>query len=211
MKELPSTQRSFAMRSTLSSVTLIGAACGTLLAAAAWSQQTLSVPADAATSAPAVNHESGTIEEVLTVEDKGFRMRGYIVHWRDSRIFVAGSAEEPRHAGDTVDFRVYRNPNGHGALRFSTSQTDPDANVAADESKNARVAVTAGTSKVDDVLLADNDGYHFKAYAVMWHDTRIVVVDPLLHATHAVSDQITFKVLHTGANDNQQLAFALDE
>ena len=175
--------------------------------------QTAAVPAaDASAASPPLNHESGTISEVFTAEDGGYRMRGYIVTWRGSRIFVSGQAADPRPVGAPLEFTVFRSSvHGQRGLRFAVAQPGDDSNVAEDESRNAHVSITSGTSKVDEVLAIDNDGYSFVAYLVNWHDKRVVVVDPLLHTPKAVGDRIDFRVLHTGANDNRQLSFSLGE
>ena len=145
---------------------------------------------------PPTNHESGTISDVLTADDGGYRMRGYIVTWRGSRVFVAGQAADPRPVGASLDFTVFRSSvHGQRGLRFAVSQAGDDTSVAEDESRNAHVSITAGTSKVEDVLAVDNEGYSFVAYLVSWHDKRVAVVDPSLHPPKAVGDQIDFKVL----------------
>jgi len=162
--------------------------------------------------APPINHESGTIDEVLTAEDSGYRMRGYVVTWRSARVFVSGAPTEPRQTGAGIDLTVYRSAiNGQRALRFAITQLGDDASVAQDEARNAEVSITSGTAKVEDVLTADSDGYRFIAYLVNWHDRHVAVVDPLLHPPHAVGDQIDFRVYHTGANENRQLSFAMGD
>ena len=186
---------------------LLGAVCLPAFA------QTPAMPsADSSALAPPANHESSTISDVLTAEDGGYRMRGYIVTWHGARIFVAGVATDPRPVGAPLDFTVFRSSvHGQRGLRFAVSQPGDDANVAEDESRNAHVSITSGTSKVEEVFAVDNDGYSFVAYLVSWHDKRVVVVDPSLHKPKAVGDQIDFQVLHTGANENRQLSFSLGE
>ena len=167
-------------------------------------------PAPSSVLAPPINHESGTIDDVLTAEDGGYRMRGYIVTWRGSKIFVAGDAAEPRQVGAALDFTVYRSAiNGQRGLRFAVASPGDDTTVAQDESRNSQVSITSGTAKVEQVLAADNDGYSFVAYLVNWHDRRVVVVDPSLHTPKAIGDQIDFRVFHTGAGENRQLSFSL--
>lgn len=189
----------------------------TVLLSAAWVPATLAQtpttqPSTPSLLAPPINHESGTITEVLTAEDGGYRMRGYIVSWRAARVFVAGAAADPRQVGGSLDFTVYRSAlNGQRGLRFAVVQPGDDATVAQDESRNSQVSITSGTAKVEEVLAADNDGYSFVAYLVNWHDRRVAVVDPSLHTPKAVGDQIDFRVFHTGANENRQLSFALSE
>ena len=169
-------------------------------------------PAEPSVLSPPINHENGVIEEVLTADDGGYRMRGYVVNWRGSRVFVSGAPAEPRQAGANLDFTVYRTSvNGQRSLRFAIAQIGDDASVAQDEGRNAQVSITSGTAKVEDVLTADNDGYRFVAYLVNWHDKRVVVVDPLLHAARSAGDQIDFRVFHTGASENRQLSFALSD
>jgi hypothetical protein len=162
--------------------------------------------------APPINHESRTVDEVLTAEDGGYRMRGYVVNWRSARVFVSGAPAEPRQPGASLDLTVYRSSvNGQHSLRFAITQLGDDASVAQDEGRNSQVSITSGTAKVEDVLRADSDGYHFIAYLVSWHDRRVAVVDPLLRSTHAVGDQIDFRVFHTGASENRQLSFSVSD
>jgi hypothetical protein len=162
--------------------------------------------------APPINHESGTVDEVLTADDGGYRMRGYVVNWRSARVFVSGAPAEPRQPGASLDLTVYRSSvNGQRSLRFAITQLGDDSSVAQDEGRNSQVSITSGTAKVEDVLRADSDGYHFVAYLVSWHDRRVAVVDPLLHSTHAVGDQIDFRVFHTGASENRQLSFSVSD
>jgi len=190
----------------------------TLVLSSAWiypasAQQTPAIqPAEPSVLSPPINHENGVIEEVLTADDGGYRMRGYVVNWRGSHVFVSGAPAEPRQSGANLDFTVYRSSvNGQRGLRFAINQIGDDASVAQDEGRNAQVSITSGTAKVEDVLTADNDGYRFVAYLVHWHDRRVAVVDPLLHPVRSVGDQIDFRVFHTGANENRQLSFALSD
>jgi hypothetical protein len=169
-------------------------------------------PTEPAALSPPINHESGTIEEILTADDGGYRMRGYVVNWRGSRVFVSGAPAEPRQIGANLDFVVYRSSiNGQRGLRFAIAQMGDDASVAQDEGRNSQVSITSGTAKIEDVLTADNDGYRFVAYLVSWHDKRVAVVDPLLHAARSAGEQIDFRVFHTGVNENRQLSFALSD
>jgi hypothetical protein len=169
-------------------------------------------PAEGSALSPPINHESGTIDEVLTAEDGAYRMRGYIVSWRSARVFVSGPPAEPRQTGTGVDLTVYRsNVNGQRSLRFAIAKTADDTTVAQEEVRNSQVAISAGTAKVEEVLNAENEGYRFTAYLVTWHGRHVAVVDPLLHAPHAVGDQIEFRVFHTGADENQRLSFSLSD
>jgi hypothetical protein len=182
-------------------------------ALAVHAQQSPSVqPNEGSALSPPINHESGTIDEVLTADDGGYRMRGYVVNWRSARVFVSGAPAEPRQPGGSLDLTVYRSSaNGQRRLRFAIAQGGDDASVAEDEGRNAQVSITSGTAKIEEVLSAESDGYRFRAYLVNWHDRRVAVVDPLLHAAHAVGDKIDFHVFHTGADENRQLSFALSD
>jgi hypothetical protein len=187
---------------------LISAFC--MLPAAA--QQAVVPSAEPAAELPPIDHESGTIDQVLTADDGGYRMRGYVVNWRSSRVFVSGAPAEPRQPGAGIDLTVYRSSvSGQRALRFAIAQPGDDAGVAQEEVRNAEVSITSGTAKVQNVLQADSDGYHFIAYLVNWHDRQIAVVDPLLRTPRAIGDQINFRVYHTGADENRQLSFAMGD
>ena len=185
---------------------------GAAWALSAQAQAPATQAADPSMISPPINHESGTIDEVLTADDGGFRMRGYLVTWRGSRVFVLGVPTDPRQSGAILDFTVYRSSvNGQRGLRFMVAPTGGDATVAQDESRNSQVSITSGTAKVEEVLAVDNDGYSFVAYLVNWHDRRVAVVDPFVHTPRAVGDQIDFRVFHTGANENRQLSFTLSQ
>ena len=179
----------------------------------AWGQQTsaseVSVPSRVS---PPVNHESGTVEEIISAHDAGFRFRGYMVRWRSSRIFVLGTSAETRAVGDTLNLLVYRvDADGRHVLRFSSNPSSADGPAAADETDGSSASVTLGTAKVEEVVAAENEGYRFVAYVIMWHDKRVVVIDPRSASNQAPGDQINFRVLRTGVDDNRQLSFSLSK
>lgn len=162
--------------------------------------------------APPVNHESGTIREVLTVQDAGYRQIGYVVQWRDSQIFVNGASIEPHRVGDNLDFTVYRIvTGGRKMLRFAANQSQSETGSERDESESSHASITSGSAPVENSLFAESDGYRFAAYQVTWHGMRVVVVDPLQNTVYKVGDRINFGVLRSGAADERLLAFALNE
>lgn len=158
---------------------------------------------------PPVNHESGVIEEVLSAEDAGYRFCAYSVRWRETPIFLS-CASQSRQRGDTVDFTVYRTSlDGHRTLRFVTSQDDWSASTEEAESEDSRASITAGKAVVQQVLIAENEGYRSVAYEVIWHGSQVIVVDPNAASAHMRGDSINFKVLRT--EKNRELSFSLDE
>jgi hypothetical protein len=162
--------------------------------------------------APPVNHESGTISEVITVRDAGYRQMGYVVGWRDSQIFVAGSPNLPHRVGESLDFTVYRVvTGGRKILRFAADQSQSDASSERDEAESSHASVTSGRAPVENTLVAENDGYRFAAYQVMWHGMRVVVVDPLQKTVYQIGDPINFRVLRSGAEEARLLTFTLSE
>jgi hypothetical protein len=178
----------------------------------ACAQQPVRAAREIPSLAPPVNHESGTIREVLTVQDAGYRQIGYVVQWRDSQIFVTGASTEPHRVGDNLDFTVYRMvAGGRKMLRFAANQSQSETSSERDESESAHASITSGSAPVENSLVAESDGYRFAAYEVMWHGMRVVVVDPLQNAVYKVGDRINFGVLRSGAGDERLLAFTLNE
>ena len=180
---------------------------GAAIMPAGWAQQTPAAVGDSAVSPP-VNHESAPILEVLKAQEQGFRVRGYVVRWRDSRVYVSGSPDDPRAAGENLDFTVYRlNVEGHNILRFSANPSEANANDASTDAEQSRASITLGAAKIDEVMDAENGGYRFIAYKVMWHDMPVMIVDSG-HPLRTVGERINFRVLHSGAADNKLLVFS---
>jgi hypothetical protein len=178
----------------------------------ACAQQPTKAAPEISALAPPVNHESGTISEVLTGRDAGYRQMGYVVGWRDSQIFVAGSPNLPHRVGENLDFTVYRVvTGGRKILRFAADQSQSDTSSERDESESSHASITSGRAPVENSLVAENDGYRFAAYQVMWHGMRVVVVDPLQKTDYKLGDPINFRVLRSGAEDERLLTFALSE
>ncbi len=165
---------------------------------------------DSSPLAPPFTHEGGIIDEVLTAADGQYRLRGYVVRWRDSAVYVTGSPDEILTKGESLAFTVYRSlAAGQGTLRFVTGTLELGPDLARQEAADAQASMTYGTGHVQNVLSADNGGYRFAAYAVTWHDARVMVIDPAPHSLHAVGDQIRFRVMRTGADEQRRLGFLL--
>jgi len=78
---------------------MLGGACS----APVFAQATSPAPvADSSPLAPPFTHEGGVIDEVLTAADGGYRLRGYVVRWRDSAVYVTGSPDEILTKGETA-------------------------------------------------------------------------------------------------------------
>jgi alkylated DNA nucleotide flippase Atl1 len=159
---------------------------------------------------PPVNHETARIEQVITATDNGFRARQYVVTWRAMRIVVAGTPENARMAGDNLDIVVYRSDvNGHKVLRFETTPSTSNENVADADSEASRASVTLGSAPIEASLSAESDGYQFVGYFVTWHNQRVFVVDPKSAPARGQGEIINFHVVHKGAGANQRLWFSL--
>jgi hypothetical protein len=183
---------------------------GILLATLAWPAFAQQPRSDSAALSPPVNHESGVVSEVLIARDGGYSQVGSIVRWRDTQIFVSGSPSKMPRSGDNLDFTVYRSvQDGRKILRFETNQDSVSA--SDEESGSSHASISSGTSKVENVLSADSDGYRFVAYQVMWHGSRVMVIDPLAREPRAIGEQINFRVSRSGSDENRQLAFTLTE
>lgn len=137
-------------------------------------------------------------------------MRGYVVRWGDWRVYVTGSPDEILQKGDSLSFTAYRSLiAGQGTLRLVTGSVELGTDLAQQEAADSQAALTYGTAPVESVIATDNGGYRFAAYAVSWHGVRVIVVDPSPHSLHAVGEQIRFRVVRTGANEQRRLGFLL--
>jgi hypothetical protein len=186
---------------------MLGGACSAPVFAQASSPAPV---ADTSPLAPPFTQEGGVIDEVLTAADGGYRLRGYVVHWRDSTVYVTGSPDEILTKGEGLTFNVYRSmASGQGNLQFVTGGIELGPDLARQEAADSQASLTYGTGQVLNVLSAENGGYRFAAYAVSWHGARVMVVDPAPHSLHGLGDQIRFRVLHTGGDDKRRLGFLL--
>lgn len=178
----------------------------------AGAQQPTRDATDMSALAPPVNHESGTISEVLTAQDSGFRQIGYVVRWRDSQVFVTGAPTVPHRIGENLDFTVYRTvAGGRKILRFAANEPQSDTSSEREEAESSHASITSGSAAIENSLIAEHDGYRFAAYQVMWHGMRVLVVDPLQKSVYTIGDTVNFRVLRSGAGDDRLLAFALSE
>lgn len=190
---------------------LIAVLCA-VISGHAGAQQPARSAAEMSALAPPVNHESGTISEVLTAQDSGFRQIGYVVRWRDSQVFVSGSLTAPRGVGENLDFTVYRTvAGGRKILRFAVNEPQSDTSGEREEAESSHASITSGGAPIEDSLIAENDGYRFAAYQVRWHGMRVMVVDPLQKSVYKTGDTINFRVLRSGAGEERLLAFALSD
>lgn len=163
--------------------------------------------AETSALAPPVNHESGHIESMLTATDQGYRYTAYVVQWRDARIVVTDRTLVPRQAGDSLDFVVHRQSTGRNILRFDSGATEND-NEVDEDGESSTAAITLGTSKIDEVVSVDSDGYRFAGYFVNWHEQRVFIPDPLSQPLKSIGDTVNFRVLHTSLGGNKVLSFS---
>ena len=185
---------------------ILGSACPIV----AWAQADSAPVSDSSPLAAPFTHEGGVIDEVLTAADGQYRLRGYVVRWRDSAVYVTGSPDEILTKGESLSFTVYRSlVAGQGTLRFVTGNIELGPDLAQQEAADSKASITYGTGQVQNVLSAENGVYRFAAYAVTWHDARVMVVDPSPRSLHRVGDQIRFRVLRTGSEQQRRLGFLL--
>ena len=190
----------------LAALMMLGIACPQTVSA----QASPAPVSDSSPLAPPFTHEGGVIDEVLTAADGPYRLRGYVVRWRDSAVYVTGSPDEVLTKGESLAFTVYRSlVAGQGTLRFVAGTLELGPDLAHQEEADAQASITYGTGQVQNVLSAENGGYRFAAYAVAWHEARVMMVDPSPHSLHAVGDQIRFRVMRTGADEKRRLGFLL--
>jgi hypothetical protein len=161
------------------------------------------------TVSPPVNHESGIVKEVFSGEDGGYRFCSYVLQWRDTAAFLAcGSpALQP---GGRVDFIVYRTAaNGRRYLRFTNTEDNADSGIERPESEESQASITAGRAPIQQLFLAESDGYRSVAYEVTWHNAQVVVVDTTGAPAKAVGDSIDFQVIRT--ENGRVLSFTLHQ
>jgi hypothetical protein len=171
----------------------------------AQSQNMLAVPVD--NNPPtALQHDPSMVDQIITASDAGYMLRGYTTHWNGGRIFVSATATEALHPNDTAMPMVTRQG---GVLKFFTRTPDRYEDPAETEQAEARASSTLGTSKVEDVLRADDGGSRYVAYIVSWHDVKVVVVDPKAKSNLQVGDKIDFRVVRTGSADDKRLSFSM--
>src|ERR1700744_1706575 len=160
-----------------------------------------------ATVSPPVNHESGVIQEIFSGQDAGYRFCTYLVQWRDTSAFLS-CASPLLQRGDRADFVVYRTAdNGRRSLRFANPQDAADPGTERAESEESHASVTAGKAPIQQVFLAESDGYRSVGYQVNWHNAQIIVVDATGAPARGVGDSIDFQVIR--AENNHELSFTL--
>jgi hypothetical protein len=160
-----------------------------------------------ATVSPPVNHESGVIKEVFSGEDAGYRFCSYVLQWRDTAAFLTCTSPVLQR-GDRADFVVYRTADsGRRSLRFANPQDTADPGTERAESEESHASITAGKAPIQQVFLAESDGYRSVGYQVTWHNAQVIVVDATGAPARGVGDSIDFQVIR--AENTHELSFTL--
>jgi hypothetical protein len=177
--------------------------CGAVVPAQA--QNMLAVPVDA-NPTTGLQHDPGVVDQIIAASDAGYMLRGYTTHWNGGRVFVSATPTEMLHPNDSAMPMVTRQG---GVLKFFTRTPDRYEDPAETEQAEARASSTLGTSKVEDILRADDGGSRYVAYIVSWHEVKVVVVDPKARSSLQVGDKIDFRVIRTGSADDKRLSFSM--
>ncbi len=78
-----------------------------------------------------------------------------------------------------------------------------------------RGSFTLETARVEEVYQVVEEGFRFVAYAVTWHNEKVIVSDPLADSDHAVGEEITFMAsrseIPSSAQPKKTLSFMLFE
>ena len=175
-----------------------------------------SPPVQIQTSSPAFTNGDAVIEEVISAVDDGYRFRAYVVRWHGARVLVSDPPSESNGAvGDTIHFMVTRHDvDGRRLLSFIGNDLDAARHGKATQnnSLDSSNKLETGTATIEEVLHAEDGGYHFVAYLASWHGSRIAICDPLAssHAGHiaTTTDTATVEeVLTTRVQSNRFVAY----
>jgi hypothetical protein len=184
-------------------------AIGALRAEAGQPAEPQAPVAQAQTSSPAFTSETAVIEEVIAAIDDGYRFRACVVRWHGARVLVSDPlANSHGGVGDSIHFIASRHDvDGMRLLSFTSVDRDADRPRSAPQKEIPDSSVTSETATIDEVLSAEDGGYHFTAYLATWHGTRIAVSDPLAVSHDVIGGPVTFSALHTGAAGERLLSF----
>jgi hypothetical protein len=176
------------------------------------------VPATTATGndAPAAKLPSKTlsaiVEEVVASEEDGYRAVAYVVRWHGIRVLVEDPLAKSRlNVGDSLNFMASHHDVPDKRL-LSFIFTGPPCKC---DDKSGKPTATQGGSSgaksavglVEEVLSAEEDGYHFIAYIVQAPGSRIAVSDPLAQSHSMVGENISYLTIRNNVTGNRIMAF----
>ena len=188
---------------------LIALSCAAAFQAGASEVCIPSAPRTEAETRATFTKESGTVEDVLSISEDGYRSRAYIVTWHGSRVLVSDPlAESEKSVGDSIDFLASRDDvMGDRILGFITTERGPSRTVGASGSSSFQASSTISTGVVEEVLSAQESGFRFNAYIVRSHDQQLAVSDPLALSHHDIGEQINYLTLRTSSRSGRLLDF----
>jgi hypothetical protein len=175
-------------------------------------------PATTATGndAPAAKSPSKTlsaaVEEVIASEEDGYKAVDYVVRWHGIRVLVADPLSRSRlSAGDSLNFMAsHHDVAGQRLLSFVFSGPpfkcdDKSGKPAAPQGGEGGAKSAVGL--VEEILSAEEDGYHFVAYIVQAPGARIAVSDPLAQSHSKVGENISFLTIRNNVSGDRIMAF----
>jgi hypothetical protein len=149
---------------------------------------------------------TGTVEEVLSVDDESYHFVAYIVKWHDYRIAIAGGAQAVFAAGDTIQFAILGMTTAHGR-GLSLFPLPKQAQRPTDKTVKSKEH-----GVIERVLAAkEAAGYNYRAYVVKWRGGYVVLQDlsASLHGSaplHAAGESIPFLSVRHTAIDGRIIA-----
>lgn len=196
-------------------VALLACACAVVLDSPAAQQCTADSGCTARpdNSAP-YSVEVGVVEDVISLEDAGYRFRAYIVGWQGSRVLVSDPlAQTDRRIGDNLQFLAMRiNVGARHLLAFTTAEHQarrPTLPAALHQTSNTRISTLERRGVIEEVLRAHVGAYQFVGYIVRDGDKRIALVDPSLGRTHVIGEEISFLSTRTATARRQLAGFEM--
>lgn len=141
---------------------------------------------------------SGTIEDILSAQDGGYRFIGYVVRYNGQRVaLVDHDLQEAAHAlGDEISFVEVRTAiSQQGLMGFQ--MLPHGSRAASNTGLGDRTESESGV--VTEVLSAENDGYRYRAYVVQWHEGELLLPDQSARTDYRVGDTLSFTARHLQA------------
>jgi hypothetical protein len=159
--------------------------------------------------------EVGVVEDIISMEQDGYRFRAYVVSWHGSRVLVSDPlAQTTLGEGDNLHYIAIRTklPNGQLLLDFvSTERADHTLppSTAPPPLPNMDVSSSTASGAIEDVLSAQDGGYRFTGYVVRYQGQRIALVDRSQQAPRTIGDEIRFMEMRSNISRRRLTGFQM--
>ena len=193
--------------------------CSCLVTPDVWAAQPCPdspVPASQSQNRSSYSSEVGVVEDIIALEQDGYRFRAYVANWHGSRVLVSDPLAQTTLAeGDNLHFIAVRTKLANGQLlldfvsteRPNRSSTPPSAPPPLPSSTDASSSTANGS--IENVLSAQDGGYHFLGYVVRYLGRRIALVDRSQGVPHAIGDEISFLEMRTEIPQQRLMGFQM--